>query len=76
MNIELLEKIRTQLKENGIDLADVAERIGVSRQCVSQHLKGKHKNSQIIIDTSLIMIDEKKAYVKKVSKKVNALIAN
>lgn len=77
MNIELLEKIKAGLKENGIDLADVAERIGVSRQCVSQHLSGKHKKvSPVIIETSLMMITEKKAFDKIIKKKVNALIDN
>jgi len=77
MNIELLEKIKAGLKENGIDMADVAERIGVSRQCVSQHLSGKNKKvSQVIIETSLMMITEKKAFDKIIKKKVNALIDN
>jgi predicted DNA-binding protein (UPF0251 family) len=77
MNSETLSKIKTGLKENGIDFSDVADRIGVTRQCVSQHLNGKLKKvNPMIIETALLMLSEQKAFEKNISKKVNALIDN
>ena len=77
MNLDYLRKIREELKRQGLDFSDVAERIGVSRQCISQNLNAKlRKVNPKVIETALVLIEEKKAFNKNVKRRVDALIEN
>lgn len=75
MNNKILDKIKSEIRYG--DIKTIADKIGISKQCVSQHLSGRYKKvSPIIIETALIVITERKAYEKNVLRRVEKIIQN
>lgn len=75
MNYENINQIKKRLVHG--DIKEIADRIGTTKQSVSNFLNGRHKTPNLlIIETALILIAERREYEKKVSKRMKALTEN